>query len=276
MFHKSHLQSWINCPWKFKREYVDAAMVVDELRENNFLIGTILHKTANKFWDYVTDDMFADLSRTTRVSQACAVIDPYMRMAADTFTPDGRWGSVIEYVKNLTLFEATRWYNYSKLTANPPLYWLPVYTEIEVTDEDKRRTGTVDRVERIVGRKTYAIVEVKAKIGSNTSNIRRELGWYYLLAQRAWKDGYIDKQITHWGCFGYKTGETFFEEVKRITLTAMEKRFVKFQDAIAKGDYPKKLFGYLCMWCEYLGECYNDVDTWQVKHPHDRADEYDV
>lgn len=206
---KSAIEEYEFCPYKFKLTYIDG---IENVANYKMLIGTRFHDFAYWFFD---------------VCQAID-IDNWLQLVPTSYTDEER-GMCAWFIEQ----ELIRWH---ELGGNVELF-MPVHREIKLIDDDRKLTGTCDRIDWWCKDKgEMIIVEYKTSKSFKKSSITRQLAFYKLLVDSGIKTGNITKMK-------YINPRTHDIQIIDCKSTYTDKVMVKIldlRDAIEHNIYPRK------------------------------------
>jgi len=238
---KSPLMAWIQCPRKYKLMFVDKA---EKQVPSVVIEGRMNHKVFCDFFDWIDKEHLKTLKNLTQAIE-------YFR----TLMPPTDNLSIMKAMENFWRFEAYEWVSLRDVP-DPLRYFIPVARE-KVFIVKKREEGPflgfaghVDRIDRMLD-ENLIVIDYKPKI-YNISSLRRELCFY----QQLINDSHVyDRRVTHWGCFEYRIGKTFYESSNPRTKAAIDKQISRMKKSILENNYPMKIsdhcvncwFNYICV-----------------------------
>jgi len=272
--HWSHVNQWVWCPRKFKYAYIEG-----EPSPKNVVmeIGTIFHDFAHLFHNRFTIYQFEEFNRLQNL---------LLWVMEEVNFQEAEMPNVLKmYIERFITFECRRYWYYCRILPNSDEEFFPYQTELNIRSrigDQIGRTGTVDAVfvSRVGPTTTVRLREYKVSRRLNLSTVRGQLTFYKSIIDRAKLFGknvqyryelynpLLDNNIfpLETGSFersrynrGVHNDYWFLERPLKATETALEKKWLRFIEAVESGYFPKQkrsAIPYKCMGCAYYGLCW--------------------
>lgn len=230
--HKSAMFAYLECPRRFKYEYVWKTRVPAGLAAE---IGKDFHEWTRTFFDRVD----------VRLMERMTYLQTYRYFRK--FLPENP--ALLRMCEWFVEFEARRW---SELRDRE--LWMPVFRERYFRSDTLKLAGFVDRVDRTIDGK-YIVIDYKTTKGFDKSKLRKELAFYVLLIQTANEvPEWFDRSKIHYiGIINPAKGIVWYEELKKVTVTYLLKSLRKVREGIENGRYDPKPNG--CAYCPFYDIC---------------------
>ena len=182
-----------------------------------------------------------------------------------------------QIIENFLEFNVNYLIEYCLKYSDPLKFFMPLYQEVDIVSDTLMRKGRLDRISYIPGTDDLYIMDYKTSQGWDTSRMRKELAFYYLLSQ---DDPRFKDKITYWAIYNPKRHELLFEPIKKISITWLNKTMngyeyrgnhvygfhevleMMYDEGQWKWYWEKIKHKYLnpikCVHCDLIGECWGE------------------
>jgi len=222
---KSILKQFLYCQLRSKVRYVDG---IPEPMRSMMIGGRDFHEFAPAFYtvmDNEWDDFQLGVDKTAYTAtpeELSYWIFNYFKDLVPTFESH----KLNFMIENFLDFNTRYYQEYCMNHSDPKRNFIPAAQEIVVESKTKRMMGTIDRISHIPDSDNYYLMEYKATKSMDPSKMRKELAFYYILAQ----DSDFASQITNWSVYNPLHDDILFEKIKKISITWMWKSIDGWDD----------------------------------------------
>lgn len=246
IWSKSSLQTYNQCPQRFKFEVIDKAKEEEAIAGNDALRrGTAFHDMVEHFYDKLEyEQMFRMVNdelllRQYLISRMGVPLDEYVAALYDNFA----------------IMEASRWIAFvGEKGLDAVRYFRPIMQEKEVVNHEKMLRGKIDWIFQGFDGE-YILGEIKTGKIYEKSEIRKELCFLILLLRGM---DIIDKDPKYIMCYYPKENYVMFEQPKQQSMNALFRMYDRGTKGLEARDF-HKVIGTLCLWCPYITPC---QETW--------------
>ena len=240
IWSKSSMLSYNQCPKRFFYEYIERRP-----SEQEFIWlerGTIFHDTVERMYTRI------DLDKLRSLGDNYDDIHNYFK---SLMVYNDRIEGLNHLYDNYAISETKRWLECLTVKGEKAHeYFVPVYSEKEVVNEEKMWRGKIDWIFKTFDDE-YAIGEIKTGKVGDLSEIRKELCFLTLLIEGM---DILPKEPKYIMCYYPKTNDFLFEVPKKVSFNALSKAYTRAVDGLATASFPKKI-STLCLYCSYAQHC---------------------
>jgi len=230
--HKTHLQTWIDCPMKYKLWFIDRQTFEPTI---GMQVGQQFHDFARDFFEFIDYEALASAATLGDILKVFKPLVIFERMPP----------ILRQLCENFVQFEAKRYELLMKQTDDPIYYFTPVAREVFLRDERQLIEGTIDRIDRLRD-ETLCIIEYKT--GRPEIRVaKRELAFYALLVHVRQR---FEKPVTHLAVYNPDQNKFHVQPVRRRVLQVARRRLQQFRKAHELGVFPPRP-GPRCAWCPF-------------------------
>ena len=231
--HKSMLQIWMQCPLRFKMEFIEnrPRQVTYEMQ-----LGSMFHDFARDFFDFV------DLKTASRCKSLKEVSSLFGKLVLPEFPP-----VLKKLCRNFTAFEAARYWTLRE--RNRLDIYMPVARELTIEDPKTMLAGTIDRIDKMAD-DTLCIVEYKTG-NPQIRSVQRELAFYKILLDAV---GIYDEQIKWLAIYNPDRQKFYVRTFSTQLVRATQRRIGQFWRSYQKGIFEAKP-GFRCIFCPHKNDC---------------------
>ena len=156
--------------------------------------------------------------------------------------------------------EWNRWIATRVESLDPKAEFMPVAKELQITMPDViDRTGHVDRIDKVIGKKELQIVEYKTGKSYNldktwaATSMNAEIGFYVQILNAI--NYYPGYKIKEWKVINPTLETIWINKISPVSLKAVEKTFSTIVESIDNKGPFERTVSPLCRYCPYVEDC---------------------
>ncbi len=267
---KSHVMAFIWCPRRCKRNYVDAVTSDSMFAARR---GIAFHVIADSFFRLVEQrwEEFEMIYLEPDPNLDRSLYEFFKELLQPTNNPQ-----LNLMIDNFLEFNVNYFMEYCLNTDHPTRMFMPLHQEVDIVSENLMRKGRLDRISLVPGTEDLYIMDYKTSQSWDTSRMRKELAFYYLLSQ---DDHRFKGKVTYWSIYNPKRHELLFEPIKKISITWLDKTMNGYESRgshvfgfyeVLEMMYDEKKWKWYwdkikrkylvpikCVHCDLIGECWD-------------------